>query len=286
MFGYVIVHKPELKFKEFDIYKGYYCGLCRSLKKRHGICGQLTLTYDMTFLAMLLSSLYKPDLKDEMHRCIIHPAGKHRMIQTVYTDYVSDMNVLLSYFKSLDDWNDEHNVLKLAFSKMLKKDALNGFHDYSKQFIDYRKKASTIQSLLHELELCERENISDIDTVSGLFGKIMAVLFVPKEDEWSDSLKRIGFFMGKFIYILDAYDDLEKDLKHNSYNPFKSISVDKDFDEKIKSMLKMMIAEATKEFEFLPILENADILRNILYAGVWQKYYQIRDKKNQVIENE
>lgn len=120
MFGYVVVNKPELKIKEFDIYKGYYCGLCNSLHKRHGIIGQLTLTYDMTFLALLLSSLYEPEVTDEMHRCVIHPAKKHRMISSKFTDYTADMNIILAYHKAKDDWNDERNILKLAFSKLLK----------------------------------------------------------------------------------------------------------------------------------------------------------------------
>ena len=262
MFGYVVVNKPELKFKEFDIYKGYYCGLCRSLRERHGITGQLTLTYDMTFLALLLSSLYEPEVMDEMRRCLIHPIGKHRMIRTKYTDYVADMNVLLSYYKALDDWKDDHNILKLAFSKMIK----------SKNY-DYKEKADAIASLLTELGTREKENETNIDIMAGIFGKIMALLFVPEKDHWSASLERMGFFLGKFIYILDAYDDLDNDIKKNHYNPLKSICNEDNFDDRIKSMLTMMMAECSREFEILPIVENADILRNILYAGVWTVFY-------------
>lgn len=267
MFGYVVVNKPELKFKEFDIYRGYYCGLCRSLRKRHGITGQLTLTYDMTFLAMLLSALYEPQITDEMHRCIAHPTKKQRMIHTKYTDYVADMNILFSYYKSLDDWKDDHNLLKLAFSKMTKNKTQ-----------DYDEKADAIASLLNELGTREKENETNIDIMAGIFGKIMAILFVPQEDQWAPYLKHMGFFLGKFIYILDAYDDLEKDIKKNSYNPFKSICNEPDFDDRIKSMLTMMMAECSKEFEALPIIENANILRNILYAGVWTAFYSASPK--------
>lgn len=263
MFGYIVVNQPELKFKEFDIYKGYYCGLCRSLRKNYGLSGQLTLTYDMTFLAMLLSSLYEPETTDEMHRCIVHPVKKRRMISTIYTDYVADMNILLSYYKALDDWKDEHNILKLAFSKLI-----SSKHD------NYNEKANAIVALLDELGTREKENETNIDVMAGIFGKIMAILFVPKKDEWSTSLERIGFFLGKFIYILDAYDDLSRDIKKNSYNPFKSVCNEPGFDDKIKSMLTMMMAECSKEFERLPIIENANILRNILYAGVWSAYYK------------
>lgn len=267
MFGYVVINKPELKFKEFDIYRGYYCGLCRSLRERHGITGQMTLTYDMTFLAMLLSALYEPKVTDEMHRCLMHPAKKQRMIRTAYTDYVADMNVLLSYYKALDDWKDDHNVLKLAFSKMIE----NKNHNY-------QEKADAITSLLDELGTREKENETNLDVMAGIFGKIMAILFVPTQDQWTPYLQKMGFFLGKFIYILDAYDDLEQDIKKNHYNPLKSICREPDFDDRIKSMLTMMMAECSREFEALPIIENAEILRNILYAGVWTVFYKNQKK--------
>ncbi len=269
MFGYVVVNKPELKFKEFDIYRGYYCGLCHSLRSRHGITGQLTLTYDMTFLAMLLSSLYDTKKSEEMLRCIAHPFRKHLSITTEYTDYVADMNILLAYYKSIDDWKDERSLLKLSFSKLIR---------HSNE--SYGKKADLISSLIDELSKKEEEGETNIDVVSGIFGKIMAILFVPKEDVWSKKLERIGFFLGKFIYILDAYDDIPHDIKKHNYNPFVAEYKKPGFDDKIKSMLTMMMAECSKTFEALPIIEDADILRNILYAGVWSAFYNGKNDKN------
>ena len=103
----------------------------------------------------------------------------------------------------------------------------------------------------------------------------MGELFLFRKDVWSKNLWKMGFYLGKFIYILDAYDDLEKDIKKNSYNPFKGICQNPGFDDRIKQMLTMMMAECSKEFETLPILENAEILRNILYAGVWNRFSTI-----------
>lgn len=263
MFGYVVINKPELKFKEFDIYKGYYCGLCHSLKKRHGIAGQITLTYDMTFLALLLTSLYAPEIKEEHHRCISHPLSRHQMFSSAYTDYVADMNVILAYYKSLDDWKDDHNVVKLAFSSLLK-------HKCKL----YKEKSLAISDLLNQLQEYEKADETNIDLVAGTFGKIMSIVCTPHDDEWAPSLQRLGFFLGKFIYILDAYKDIEKDIKKNSYNPFKSICNEPDFNDRIEQMLNMMMAECSKEFEYLPIIDNVNILRNILYAGVWTKYYE------------
>lgn len=267
MFGYVVINKPELKFKEFDIYKGYYCGLCSSLKKRHGIVGQCTLTYDMTFLAILLSSLYEPELISKNKRCIVHPMKKHLMITNSYTDYVADMNILLSYYKAMDDWNDERNLLKLTFAKIIKSDDV------------YPAKAEKIDSLLKQLSIYEENNETNIDLVAGIFGQIMSIICTPHEDQWTTHLQRLGFFLGKYIYILDAYDDLKKDIKSNNYNPFKTICNDEGFDDKIKSMLTLMISECCKEFEYLPIVENANILRNILYSGIWTRFIQCKENK-------
>lgn len=263
MFGYIVIHKPELKFKEFDVYKGYYCGLCHSLKKRYGITGQITLTYDMTFLALLLTSLYESDITEENHRCISHPLSRHLMLHSQYTDYVADMNIILTYYKSLDDWKDDHNIIKLAFSSLLKNKCKS-----------YKEKSLAISDLLNQLQEYEESNETNIDLVAGTFGKIMSVVCAPHDDKWAPALQRLGFFLGKFIYILDAYKDVKKDIKKNNYNPFKSICNEPDFNDRIEKMLTMMMAECSKEFEYLPVIDNANILRNILYAGVWTKYYE------------
>ena len=103
MFGYVVINKPELKIKDFDKYQEYYCGLCQSLKQNHGRRGQLTLNYDLNFVGILLSSLYEPEEKQYWIRCPMHPFHKKRVRTNQYMDYVSDMNIILTYFKLEDD---------------------------------------------------------------------------------------------------------------------------------------------------------------------------------------
>ena len=110
MFGYVTANKPELKIREFARYKGYYCGLCHTLLENHGRRGQMTLTYDMTFLVILLSSLYEPKEEEMRKRCLIHPAKKQYMIQNEVSVYASDMNILLTYDHLKDDWDDERKI--------------------------------------------------------------------------------------------------------------------------------------------------------------------------------
>ena len=322
MFGYVVVNKPELKFREFDVYRAYYCGLCHSLSKRHGLSGQLTLSYDMTFLVILLSSLYEPEHSVTSKRCIVHPLKRQNIISSEFTDYVADMNVILSYFKCLDDWHDDRSVLKLAYSKLLKKGSigknLNNVHatsdstddgsvaatqpsavddgsvaatqpnsdsnNQNSYFTDdsghlhistdysYKNKIEAISSLLDELGTREKMNETNVDVVAGLFGRIMQILFVPFDDIYAKGLGRMGFYLGKFIYIMDAFDDVEDDVKKGRYNVFSNCYTDPDFETHVKDMLTMMMAECSDAFEMLPAVDNADILRNILYSGVWNSY--------------
>lgn len=269
MFGYIVVHQPELKFREFAEYKSYYCGLCKDLKCKYGAKGQMTLSYDMTFLAMLLTGLYEPETVRDTCRCIAHPLEKHPTSRNAYTQYAADVNMILTYYKCLDDWQDERKLGRYFFASMLRKKN----NQIAKA---YPEKVLTVTHNLEKIHELEQAEGASLDELSGAFGEIMGQLFAPHEDAWADALRRLGFFLGKFIYIMDAYDDIEKDLKKKTFNPFVAIYQNDGFDEDIKQILTMMMAECSREFEKLPILENADILRNILYAGVWDRYELIR----------
>ena len=121
MYGYVVVNKPELKIKEYDMYRSYYCGLCEELLSDYGINGQISISYDMTFLLVLLTGLYEPDTTYKEARCIAHPVHKHPVRRNKITTYVADMNVLMTYYKCMDDWNDEKKVLKRGYAGLLEK---------------------------------------------------------------------------------------------------------------------------------------------------------------------
>lgn len=272
MFGYVIVNKGEMKFKEFDVYQSYYCGLCRALKDKYGALGQISLTYDMTFLVMLLSSLYEPETAKGMTKCIAHPFEKHQTSRNAYSDYGADMNVLFAYYKCLDDWQDDKKILKLAYSKLMKK-------SYRKISDIYANKVKKIDALMREFARKEKEGIKDIDKMAGLFGEVLGEIFAVREDEWEESLKRLGTYLGKFIYLLDAYEDVEEDMKSGRFNPLKSRYENPDFEEEVKTILTMMMAGCCQEFEKLPIIENIEILRNILYSGVWYRYQVVHEKR-------
>ena len=214
MYGYIVVDQPELKFREFDKYRSYYCGLCDSLAEAHGLKGQISLSYDMTFLVILLTGLYEPETIYSEERCVTHPLRKHPVRRNVVSDYVADMNVLLTYYKCMDDWYDEKKVLKRTYAGVLKK-------DIKKLEKKYPHKAEIIRKSLSKLSEYEKAQETNIDKPAEQFGILLGEVAAMKDDEWSDELRVLGNNLGRFIYLLDAYDDLEKDEKKNNYNVFK-----------------------------------------------------------------
>lgn len=270
MFGYVTIYKPELKVKDYEKYKAYYCGLCRTLKDNYGFSGQMTLTYDMTFAIILLSSLYEIEAKRTEHRCKVHPVKKQIMLQNEITEYAASMNMVLAYYHLVDDWKDDKSFSGFAGAKMLKRQV-------KKAVLKYPRQCRAIKASLKRLSDLEKAEEKHIDAVAGCFGELMAELFIYRQDQWENELRRFGFFLGKFIYIMDAYDDLKKDMENGSYNPLASYYRDNSYEENCMHMLTMMIGECSNAFERLPCLQDADILRNILYSGVWMKYNKIQN---------
>ena len=187
MFGYVIPDQAALDDAAKARYRTAYCGLCRRIGALHGLRGRLTLSYDLTFLNLLLSSLYEGEsacITGSSH-CPIHPIRKVSWRHSGPTDYCADLSVAL---------------------------------------------------------------------------------------HWSPELRSIGFHLGKFIYLLDAYDDLARDEKKGAYNPLRSLSRQPDYEEEMRDIFELLLARCARSFERLPCVEDADLLRNILYSGVWLKY--------------
>lgn len=282
MFGYVSINKPELKIKDYDRYRMYYCGVCRSIKERYKTKGQLSLTYDAAFAAILLSALYEPHTSDEECRCIIHPLQKKQFLSNAAIDYMADMNILLSYYKCLDDWNDDRNFIKLTYSGIIRKDV-------KKIVKRYKSKIHVICECLNKLTGYEAENNKNIDLLSGCFGDIMSEILSVSPDElnayndkaiykedWSVELGEFGFYLGKFIYILDAYDDVRADKENNKFNPFLDKYIEMDYDEfrvYVKQILLLVASDMAKAYEKLPIIDELDILRNVIYSGIWLRFY-------------
>lgn len=287
MFGYIVINEPELRMREIDLYRSYYCGLCEDLHEHYGRFAQLTLNYDTTFLALLLTCLYEP--QNELFaqtNCLVHPFSKRPKRRNPYTEYAADITILLSWYSMRDNWEDEQQIRGLAMSGILR----SAFNKAKEKHPD---KAQVIADCLNRLHALEKDGRSSgspntddgaapskevsPDAAGACFGNLMAELFACKHDIWEEPLRRMGFYMGKYIYLLDAYDDLEDDAESGSFNPLLPVRTrmqeeGSDFDAYVRALLNMLMASCTRAFEALPIVENIDILRNILYAGVWTKF--------------
>lgn len=190
-----------------------------------------------------------------------------------FSYYGADMNLLFTYYKCKDDWDDDKKLTGLVYWKALKK-------AYRNICSRYGGKIKKISNLMRELAQEEKRQNQDIDRMAGIFGEILGEMMAPKNDEWKESLKAMGNNLGKFIYLMDAYEDIEDDIKKGRYNPLRKRFDDPDFEEETKTVLTMIMAECCKEFEKLPIIENVEILRNILYSGIWYKYEIVRQKRD------
>lgn len=272
MLGYVTVNQDELKVKDLRKYREFYCGVCRDIKKRAGQFPRSFLTYDMTFLAILLSSLCGEAETRKEQRCFLHPFKKTGSIQNRWTEYAADLNILLVYYNLMDDWIDEKKIRSRMAAGLLKRNCRKLEKEYAEQI-------RAIETYLEDLHKVEMEENMDLDLASGLTGKLFGELFCSRESIWKEELRRMGFYLGKWIYLMDAWQDVEKDRKNGNYNPFSSISKEADFDDKAQQILIMMAAEAANTFEMLPIVENVDILRNILYSGIWNTFRKNKKEK-------
>ena len=275
MFGYVFAHRDSLTESQLARYKQYYCGLCRSLRLRHGLVGEATLTYDMTFLVMLLDSLYEPEPTTGQERCLMHPIHVHDYSVSKYTEYAADLNVALVYYSCLDDWQDDRSLPKLAAAKLLHKKMVQVSAQYSRQ-------CGNIQFCLNRLRQIEQAQDPSPDAAANCFGDLMAELFVVKEDIWAPTLRQVGAALGRFIYVMDAVMDLDGDRRSGNYNPMIALADSGQTMEDFIQILTMLISECTTAFEKLPLVQDVEILRNILYTGVWTKLYTAlqQDKKD------
>lgn len=278
MFGYVVANFDKLNNDEKQQYRSCYCGLCRALGKRHGTISRISLTYDMTFLVLVLSSLYNADNKIETEKCMIHPLKAHQYWQNKITDYAADMNVLLAYHNFIDDWKDDRKLLSLCESRLFEK-------GYNQVAVKYPRQSSTISGCLRELSIIEKKGELNADIPANCFGTLMGEIFVIEEDDYAENLRAFGKCLGKFIYIMDACLDLKADIKKERYNPFVNMSnaglstcsgssSSNDFSD----ILNLLMADCTEKYKQLPVNKDKNLIENILYSGVWTKYETEKNK--------
>lgn len=274
MFGYIQVNCKTLSEEDKARFRACYCGLCHALHARFGNAGRLTLSNDMTFLALLLSSLYEPDETCYDERCVLHPGKKHRAIVSKATEYAADMNILLAYYKCLDDVQDEGTLRGKAGEKALKK-------AYEKVYARYPQRCENVKMCLEKIAQLEKADTEDIDAVTRLSGQMLSETFAWKDDVFAPHLRDMGRALGGFIYLMDAYEDYDEDVKRGRFNPLKKLHEQQDYEARMEDILTMQMGKCMREFDYLPLEKDTQLLRNILYSGVWGKYAQLQSKRKE-----
>ena len=303
LFGYILPNLESLEEAERQRYRAVYCGVCQSLKERYGQLPRLTVSYDLTFLSLVLGSLYEAEEKTGAKRCPMHPTKPQSFARSIFTDYAADLSVAFAYHKMLDDWRDDHTVRSRVIAG-----ALSGAYRKAKKRIP--KACDAIEVALSDIQAMEgavcgesagsdeaargnesavnngsagNENIpvsSDNpmgdgepalppDAPANRFGLLLGDVFAFYDDFWATDLRRFGARLGKFVYVMDAAMDLEEDLRTGSYNPFRYMEHDT---QALRDNLEYLAAAMTDVFERLPLERDIHVMQSVLYAGVWQRF--------------
>lgn len=261
MFGYVTANYGELSREQARRYGSVYCGICRQLRLRASQTARLGLRYDMVFLAMLLMSLYEPEETGGKNTCLPHPIRPRPWVDSAYIRYAADMNVALAYYNALDDWQDDGK-----YSAKLLASALEKFCPGLEEA--YPRQLKAIRDSLARLSALEKENCPNPDEPAGAFGELMGELMVVSEDLWAPTLRRLGNALGRFVYLTDAAQDYDKDLRRGRYNPYIAMGSGKK-PEAWREQRVLIMGRCTDAYERLPLVQDKPILDNILYSGVW-----------------
>ncbi len=276
MFGYVTPYKMELKIKDYEKFKAYYCGLCRSIKHNIGNIPRIFLNYDMTFLAILLDSLEDGRQIYTKKRCVLHPMKKKIILKdNTSLKYAAFCNISLTYFKLLDDTNDDMSIKSKILSSYLRSYLSSMPEDFKKNFQIINDKLQNLYKLEKNLE-----NRS-IDLLAHPFGELTGfILSSSKKDTVKNDLYFLGYNLGKWIYIIDALDDLNTDMSHGKFNAinhcFNSENLRfEEFSKRIETRIDFILgtcaAQCMNAFKALPVKRNEELLYNIIQYGLLDK---------------
>lgn len=272
MFGYVTASLKELDKEAERRYGAVYCGICRRIRIQSGNVARIGLSYDMAFLALLLMSLYEPEETGGQKACGLHPVRKRPWVDNRFVQYAADMNVALGYYNFLDDWEDDGKYS----AKLLAGQFGKHLPDIENR---YPRQCGAIAECIRQLSQLEKAGCANPDEPASCFGHLMGELLTYEEDLWAPTLRQMGFYLGRFIYLLDAALDYEKDEKKGKYNPYLAMGTGKDW-PRWEEYLVLTMGRCTDAFEKLPLVQDKPLLDNILYSGVWVNKRRKGQKEN------
>ncbi len=288
MFGYIKVNSDELKVSDYRLYRAVYCGLCKTMKKSIGRLSTLALSYDFVFLALLIADTMGEGFKVVPARCGLHPFKK-RPVAKINTalEYAAGASAVLKYYKHLDDINDSVTFkrlglrLLLPISKAHFQKALKCFSEYNFDIL-----ASDIQEYLEELSELERSGSSSCEKNAAVFGKLLSAVFENYffNSDRAAAAQSLGYALGAYIYIADAFDDFQNDLEKGKYNPFIEAGYTELPENAVAATLSHLNTKAKNALAELPSSYNdiRRIMDNVIKLGLPTVFAKLVSKKNNV----
>jgi len=283
MIGFVKAYKPEMKMKDYELYKGVYCSLCKELGKSYGVFSRMILSYDFTFLAILNLALDEKCVRFEKSHCSFNPFKKCASCANA-SDKLKPAaagGVIISYYKLLDDLSDEKFLKKLRSLAVIPFLSL----PHKKAARDFPVIEESVKTAMAQQAALEKENCKSIDMAAEPTAKAMEKIF-SQISSGGENLERLGYCIGKYVYTIDAAADLKEDIKSDRYNP---LIVDNMTDDQIKkakedmkSILNYCVSEMIEAYKKLPVKRFKDILENILYDGL---YFSMENELSEKVQN-
>lgn len=287
MFGYIKPLKPEMLIKDFEAYKAVYCSLCKQLGKSYGVFASLILSYDSTFYAILSMSVKGECNSFKSGRCKVNPLKKCNYCQNKSRSLedAAAVSVAAFYYKLEDDRLDSGFFKRLAvkiikpFAKSWRKKLLK--YGYSE--ID-----DIFSQMTRQQTLAEQDESCGVDKAANPTATAISRLCVRMSDDKIQRrvLESFGYYLGKWIYLMDAADDLADDIEKGGFNPFiKAFSLDPDYDkELIAQQCNSVINESAymllRSYNLIELKGNQRILDNVARAGISAMQKQVLFDKN------
>lgn len=293
MLGYILPEKPELKIREYEMYSGYYCGICKSIGKRYGQFPRFTLSYDSVLLALVLAGIQPDSETIRTERCIVNPMKKRNIVyDNEAIDYAADLMLILAYYKLKDDYQDDKKISAALGTALMQ-------GSFRKLKRNKPEKCNRIEEYLAQLTQLEKEKCASIDPAAEPFAKLMEEVFegeslflesIENQEEIRLAYRKMGYHLGKWIYLIDAFDDISENAKSGSYNPLinqfqydcQGRETVEEFKTKIAMRvefnLMMYLTEIAEAYGKLKIEKNNGLVENIIYFGLQRKTEEVLGK--------
>lgn len=279
MFGYLRPFKEELRIKDIKKYSSYYCALCNEIRKKYGRFWTFFLNYESIYILIFLESCTTNEKVVKSLTCHINPLMKKKIyINESNLAYAAFINMFLLELKFEDNIYDEKQILykilrKILSNKKTFKDMHNEYSSLIKLINEQFKKLQVLEAEKGTLDSCA-------DTTAIMLSEIIDYKIQIDQKDKEKDFKKINYYIGKLVYILDAYEDYEKDIKKNQFNPIIYMEGEKGESEdkviKIILLLKFCICQEINKIEWII---NADIIENVLTFGIDHTVRRIDEAK-------